>query len=488
MTIASLAQAVTNPPRPMGLFRRVRRRKQALKYLNVAFVLARIALIACVLPFCIGWRTPFFAGWRMSALALLIALPLAVIVADIWTMRRFRQSRALRWLAGASLALALLAFGLTAATEAIFRYQYRAVLAADPAALERLGRHILVGYRDDAKLEALIARRAIAGVYLSARNVEGKTPAAIRQQVDAWQATRHAQGLPPLWVATDQEGGAVSRLSPPLMRVPALAEVVALHKDHAERLLALRQYSARQGRELAALGVNLNFAPVVDLNYGVVNPEDRLSRISQRAISSDPAVVSETAALYCETLALTGVHCTLKHFPGLGRVYGDTHVVGAELNVPARELDASDWLPFRALMKDSAAFTMLGHARLVQIDPDRPASLSQAVVHDLLRESWKHEGVLITDDFSMGAVTLSNEGASGGAVAALNAGVDLVLVSYDPDQYYPIMQALLAAERAGGLSGKMLEASDARLLTAASAADSSASQAQNAATETRHNP
>jgi len=466
----------------------VGRREQALKYLNVGFALLRIALIACVLPFAFGWRTPFFADWRVSALALLIALPLAVIVADIWTMRRSGQSRALRWLAGASLTLALAAFGLTAATEAIFRYQYRAVLTADPAALERLGRHVVIGYRDDAKLEALIARRAIAGVYLSARNVWGKTPAAIRAQIDGWQATRRAQGLPPLWIATDQEGGVVSRLSPPLTRMPPIGEIVSLHKDHAERLLAVRQYAARQGRELAALGVNLNFAPVVDLNYGLINPEDRLSRISDRAISRDPAVVSETAALYCETLALTGVHCTLKHFPGLGRVYGDTHVVGAELDVPAKELDATDWLPFRAVMTDSAAFTMLGHARLMQVDPNRPASFSQAVVHGLLRETWKHDGVLITDDFSMGAVTLSSEGAAGGAVAALNAGVDLVLVSYDPDQYYPIMQALLAAEGDGRLSRKTLAASDARLQKATSAGDSAAQHAENAATETRHNP
>ena len=77
--------------------------------------------------------------------------------------------------------------------------------------------------------------------------------------------------------------------------------------------------------------MNLNFAPVVDLNHGVVNPEDRLSRISSRAISADPAVVTEVAGLYCLTLKLTGVHCTLKHFPGLGRVYEDTHRVTAEL-------------------------------------------------------------------------------------------------------------------------------------------------------------
>ena len=185
--------------------------------------------------------------------------------------------------------------------------------------------------RSEATLQALIERRAIAGLFLSARNVEGQSVDAIRQQIASLQETRRAQGLAPLWIATDQEGGAVSRMSPPLSRMPTLADIVTLHRDHAERLLAIRQYAARQGRELASLGVNLNFAPVVDLNHGIHNPEDRLTRIASRAISSDPAVVSEVADLYCETLKLTGVHCTLKHFPGLGRVFDDTHKVSADL-------------------------------------------------------------------------------------------------------------------------------------------------------------
>jgi beta-N-acetylhexosaminidase len=459
-----------------------------LKYSSVALALLRITLISCVLPFAVGWRTPLFASSRTVALVVLLALPLVLIAIEIMTLRRTERSRVMRLISGASLALAVTAFGFTAAIEAIFQYQRQAVLAADPAALEKLGRHVLVGYRDGAKLGALIARRAAAGVFLSAKNVEGKAPDAIRQEVDALQAMRRAQGLPPLWIATDQEGGAVSRLSPPLTRMPPIAEIVALHTDHAERLLAVRQYAARQGRELAALGVNLNFAPVVDLDHGVVNPDDRLSRISTRAISRDPAIVTEVAELYCATLEMTGVHCTLKHFPGLGRVYQDTHKVTAVLEASAQELEASDWLPFRKLMSNDAAFTMLGHARLTRIDPDRPASFSDAVVHGLLRGAWKHDGVLITDDFSMGAVTLSHEGAAGGAVAALNAGIDLILVSYDPDQYYPIMHALLAADRAGRLSRETLALSDKRLQRAASSSNSTASRAQNGATETRHNP
>jgi beta-N-acetylhexosaminidase len=433
-------------------------------YLNAAFILARIALIASILPFAIGWRTPLFTTWRPVALVVLLALALLVIAAEAWTLRRmWTRSRLLRLISVASLALAIFAFGATAAIELQFQYQRRAVLAADPGKLEKLGAHIVVGYRSPAMLQALLERRAVAGVFLSAHNVEGETAEDIRRKIGGWQATRRAQGLAPLWIATDQEGGAVSRLSPPLTRMPPLAEIVALHRDSAERLIAIGQYAARQGRELSALGVNLNFAPVVDLNHGVVNPEDKTSRISTRAISNDPVVVSEVAKLYCATLMITGVHCTLKHFPGLGRVYQDTHKLTADLATPSHELEASDWLPFRQLADSGSTFTMLGHARLTTIDGERPASFSQAVVKDLLRESWKYRGILITDDFSMGAVTLSREGPAGGAIAALNAGVDFILISYDPDQYFPVMYALLQAERDGRLQTGMLERSQTRL-------------------------
>jgi beta-N-acetylhexosaminidase len=242
--------------------------------------------------------------------------------------------------------------------------------------------------------------------------------------------------------------------------------------------VAIRHYAAHQGRGLSSLGVNVNFAPVVDLNHGLVNPEDRLLRISSRAISADPAVVTEVAGLYCATLMQTGVHCTLKHFPGLGRVYEDTHRVTAELSAPSRELEQSDWLPFRHVMAQGDAFTMLSHARLTEVDRDRPASFSDAVVKGLLRETWKHDGILVTDDFSMGAVTFSNEGAAGGAIAALNAGVDLLLVSYDPDQYFPMMYALLAAARDGRLRSDMLEASAVRLRRAASPLNSASLRAR----------
>jgi beta-N-acetylhexosaminidase len=270
----------------------------------------------------------------------------------------------------------------------------------------------------------------------------------------------------PLWIATDQEGGVVSRLSPPLTHLPALSEIVERCTDAVQREQAVRQFATTQGRELAELGVNLNFAPVVDLNHQVVNPNDRYTRIFQRAISSDPAVVAQVATWYCAALEEAGVRCTLKHFPGLGRVFEDTHLDHANLTTSVTELTNTDWVPFRALMSQSGAFTMLGHVRLSAINSERPVSMSPQVIAGTLRGEWKHDGVLITDNFSMLAVYRSNAGMDNGSIEALNAGVDLILISWDSDQYYRVMYALLKADEQGRLNREVLQRSDQRLARA----------------------
>jgi beta-N-acetylhexosaminidase len=293
--------------------------------------------------------------------------------------------------------------------------------------------------------------------------VRGLSAADVKAQIEAMQAIRRDQHLPPLWIATDQEGGDISRLSPPLPRPPRIADILAGHADRAEGIAAVRQSAREQGRALADLGVNLNFAPVVDVDHGLTNPEDWFTHIHQRAISSDPDIVTAAAGAYCDGLREAGVHCTLKHFPGLGRVFADTHRSGASLDVSPSELEQTDWVPFRALMGQPDAFTMLGHVTLTAIDRAHPVSFSQPAVAKLLRGDWHYGGILVTDDFGMGAVYRSRDGIAEAAAAAINAGVDFVLVSFDTDQFYAVMHGLLAAERDGRLQPEALRQSDERL-------------------------
>jgi len=428
----------------------------APKGLARALAVARLAIALALLPQVLDWRSPFLASIRVWAFIALLAIPLAIMVAEIRVLRR-SATRGDRVLSLATSTLAMLGLVCVLGFEAQFRWMRYEVLRADPALLERLGRHIVVGYRDIDELNALLERRAIAGVFLTTRNVRGRDAAAIRREIADMQHVRRRQGLPGLLIATDQEGGVVSRLSPPL---------TARHKASADRRAAVADYAAAQARDLADLGVNVNLAPVVDLDHGIANPGDRLTRISTRAISADPHVVTEVAEAYCAHLSENGVRCTLKHFPGLGRVFEDTHLHSADLVLPPSELAGSDWLPFRALMRRDDVIVMLGHARLTALDRERPASFSPQVVHGLLRTDWGYDGLLMTDDFSMGAVTGSPEGIGGGSVEALNAGVDLILVSYDADQFYVVMHALIGAQRAGALREEPLQQSDQRLAKA----------------------
>jgi beta-N-acetylhexosaminidase len=429
-------------------------------FLLLAF---RFAAAVSLIVFAFYWRSPIFAANRPQAMLAFAGLVGVLLAFELWRLRRIRNSRSAAVVPVAILAIAGGALALTLFQEAQFHWMRYGVLHADRAALERLGRHIVIGYRDIDELRALIERRAIAGVFVSAHNVRGKDTDAIRAEIASLQAVRKRQGLPPLLIATDQEGGIVSRLSPPLPRQTSLGDVVRKFTRETERLAAVREFASKQGRALADLGINLNFAPVVDLNYNIVNPDDLYTRIYRRAISDDPKVVTAIAGEYCAALVRTGVHCTLKHFPGLGGVTKDTHLEDADLTTPVATLIDTDWVPFRGLMHHAGVFTMLGHARLTAIDKDTPASFSKAVVSGLLRQSWKHDGLLITDDFSMSAAYGSKGGLAAAGVSALNAGVDLILISYDPDLFYPMMHALLRAQAAGALRGEELDRSDRRL-------------------------
>lgn len=424
----------------------------------------KLLFAIALLPLALDWRSPFLADVRSWTFIGLAALSSGLILIELRALRTFTTGqRMLRWLNALALLACVSVLCSTLALEARFHWVRHQVLHADPSRLEKLGRHLIVGYRDLGEVLELVRLRAVAGVFISSRNVRGMSVPDIRQEIRSLQSERRSQGLPPLWIATDQEGGIVSRMSPLLTHQPPMSEIVASHSDISQRERAVREFARVQGQELAEVGVNLNFAPVVDVNHQVINPSDRFTRIFKRAISSDPAVVAQVASWYCASLEEAGVRCTLKHFPGLGRVFEDTHLNHASLSTSLTELENTDWVPFRELMSKSEAFTMIGHVRLTAADAERPASASYSVISGILRGDWKHDGVLITDDFGMLAVYRSPDGIDNSSIAALNAGIDLILVSYDSDQYYRVMYALLNSDRQGALKPEVLQRSAERL-------------------------
>jgi len=339
-----------------------------------------------------------------------------------------------------------------------FWWSKRNVPRTEANAANLLGQHFIIGYSSFAEVATLAEKGLIAGIYITKHNVAGRTTEAIKSEISELQARRRAAGLPPLIVAADQEGGIVSHLSPPLTAEPSLATTADLPSDI--RRESAEKIGRAQGEELASLGVNLDFSPVVDLKPATGHKFDFNTLINQRAISDDPDKVAEVALAYVRGLDASGVRATMKHFPGLGRVGTDTHHFAAKLDAPLAELEETDWRPFREVLTGSNALVMMGHVTLTAADPDRPASHSKRVIDGIIRQKWNYQGVVITDDLVMGAVY---NHLCTAVVEALNAGVDLLLVAYDGSQFYHAFDCASDAFNRHELDLAALCASEARL-------------------------
>lgn len=343
-----------------------------------------------------------------------------------------------------------------------------AVLAAPADKLRSIGRHLIVGYHNAAQLTPLLDKGALGGVFVTARNARGRAREKLAAEIAGFRALANKAGQHPFWISTDQEGGGVSRLSPPLPYQPSLARLVRDLATADARDAAVTDFADRQAEALAGIGVNLNFAPVADLNLDARNARDQFTRLRYRAVSADPLIVSDVARTYCERLLLRGVACTLKHFPGIGRVIADTHITPATLKTPRNVLAEADWVPFRRVVAATPAFVMVGHPHLAAVDTEaRPASTSSAVIDGIVRKELGFGGVVVTDDLAMGAIRRRKGGMPRAAVDAMVAGADLVLLGLDGDQIYAVLYAMLEAEKSGEIPADKLMSSDARLRKAA---------------------
>ncbi len=397
-------------------------------------------------------KDPHLLPWRAWESGLLLAC--CLLLAPLHLLQRRTSARLL------GIGILLSCMLLVALGEYRLHLQKARVAHAQIERPEQLGAHLIVGYRQFEALRPLVSQGLVGGVFVTRRNLRGRSLAALQADIRQLQALRQAAGLPALLIAADQEGGLVAHLSPPLQQRPALATLEAADDSTLEQLA--QDYGRAQGAELAALGVNLNFSPVVDLRQ--THADNRLdfhTRISQRAISDDPQRTLRVARGYVRGLASQGVHATLKHFPGFAGVVGDTHHFSAHLGTPLETLRARDWLPFREIAGHSQALMMLGHVVLDELDPEQLVSTSEKLVQGVIRGEWQHQGVLISDDLSMAAAY--NRGLCSVGVDALNAGVDLLLVSYDHEKIYPLLDCLDRARAAGRLDLQRLRESRARL-------------------------
>lgn len=390
-------------------------------------------------------RSPYLLRFRDQAFWIWTA---AGIVALAWMLVRrkttFRRPTPLHVVFCAALAGSV----LTAHARWQHERHRRMVSNTAPSAMPQVSRHLIIGWLGLEQTRALAAKGAIAGVFLTHRDFPaGSTTRDIRHVVDRLQAVRNQAGLPLLWIVTDQEGGPVEKLSPPLPRQPALGRLIA-GLDRNDMISKVTAYAEAQGLALAEAGITMNFSPVVDLMPDLEpGALDLHSRIARRALSADPEIVTLAAEAYVKTLERHGIKSILKHFPGLGGVPQDTHHFAASLQTPLSELESRDWVPFRKITSTTNAGIMLGHVKITALDSVNPASCSRTIMQDLLRGSWRTTGLLVTDDFSMTPIFHGRGGISTAAEASLAAGVDLILLSYDAEAVYDLIASSISAHR-----------------------------------------
>ena len=281
-----------------------------------------------------------------------------------------------------------------------------------PLMIDLVGPSVLPEERD------MLAHPLVGGVILFARNYE--SPEQLLQLTGAIHAARN----PPLLIAVDHEGGRVQRFRSGFSRLPPARRIGQLFDtDHPEGLAAARQMGWLMAAELRAHGVDLSFAPTVDLDYGLNEA------IGDRALHPTADATAQLAVAYMMGMRDAGMAATAKHFPGHGAVVADSHVA---LPVDRRELAdlAEDLTPYRRLIANGLPGVMVAHI-LLPAEDAAPASLSARWIRGVLRTDLNFQGAIFTDDLSMGAV------AAGGDIVercqrALRAGCDMLLVCNDP--------------------------------------------------------
>ena len=317
-----------------------------------------------------------------------------------------------------------------------------------PARLERRAAAVLVvgipgvDSADD-PLGQQVVDLGVGGLFLSEPNVEDA------DQVRELVAGLRARAGRPLLVSTDEESG----------RVAVTREIVGA--GPSPRRLAresspeeVRAYAAGIGAQLADLGIDLDLAPVLDLDDG---PSGGI--IGDRSFGAEPDVAAEYGLAFAAGLADAGVTPVVKHFPGQGRSTTDTHAESALVEADLEDLRGTDLLPFQRAIDAGAPVVMLNHLHYSSLDPDLPASVSPAA-YALLREMG-FEGVAMTDSVGMGAINLRWDFPEA-AVRAIEAGADSVLAT-DGNRALPMRDALVDAVRSGRLPEDRLSEAAARV-------------------------
>ncbi|MCG8350688.1 MAG: beta-N-acetylhexosaminidase [Chloroflexales bacterium] len=298
-----------------------------------------------------------------------------------------------------------------------------------------------------------LQRRHIGGVTLFRHN-NLSNPAQVHELTTALQHAAAESGQPPLLIAVDQEGGQLIAIDGGTTHFPGN---MALGATGSPDLAYATGYAL--GSELAAMGINVNYAPCCDVNINPRNPV-----IGIRSFGEDPAMVARLSAAMARGMQAAGVAATAKHFPGHGDTESDTHEGVVAVPHSRDQLRAVELPPFAAAIEAGVRLVMTAHVALPAFDEaNLPATLSRCVLHGLLREELGFDGIIISDAMDMGAIA-QGQGVVIDAIAAFHAGIDLLLLKADDELFAAIHAGLLQAVERRLLVAEEVQSSAARVL------------------------
>ena len=274
-------------------------------------------------------------------------------------------------------------------------------------------------------VKELVSKHRVGGLILFGRNIS--------EPGQAWELIRSLRA-PGLLVSVDHEGGRVVRLPEPVTRFASGASLGAINSPEVA-------YSVGQvqGKELAAIGFNLNYAPVLDLSTNALNRV-----IADRAYSADPAIVNRLAPRYIRGLHDSGVLACGKHFPGHGDTREDSHQALPRLSAGLSALQSRELVPFAGAIKAGLKVIMSAHVVYEGLDPSAPATRSRPILSGLLREKMGFGGVVITDDLEMKGVA-DHYDVEDRTIMALQAGADMLMFCHSPEVQMAALETVYRA-------------------------------------------
>lgn len=293
----------------------------------------------------------------------------------------------------------------------------------------------------------------ITGTIYFKRNVQ--SPAQLAELSNDVQFNCRGKYSPPMIISIDHEGGKVNRLVKPFTKFPGNDYIGDIDSPKVAF-----EFGQVLGKELKAIGVNVNFAPVLDVN---TNPKSKI--IGSRAFSSDPEVCARMGSAVCRGLQKMGVMAVGKHFPGHGCVEEDSHLTLPKMNRTLEELESIELIPFRKAIKARVEGIMTAHILNKALDPEFPVTLSKPILTDILRENLRYNKIIYSDDMEMQAIT-EHYSPEQAAVLAVAAGCDILIYRGDNGLPIPEIEAIVKAVEDGVIPQAQLEASYQRIFKA----------------------